>query len=83
MRTCARAAACSGKDNGCIGNHFVTNDIALTLAVRCNRLDMVEALLRAGVGPDQDATVDGVEHVSALMVAAKTGSFLRETRSGT
>lgn len=64
-----------GKDNGSVGNHFVTNDTALTLAVRCNRLDMVEALLRAGVEPEQCAIVDGVERVSALMIAAKTGNL--------
>ena len=65
-----------GKDNGCVGHHFVTDDTALTLAVRCDRWDMVEALLQCGVEPDQRAEVDGIREVTALMIAIKNGNVV-------
>ena len=54
----------------------MTNDTALTLAVRCNREDMVEALLQVGVDPDQRAEVDGIQNVTALMIAIKNGHLM-------
>ena len=64
-----------GKDNGTVDLHFLTNDTALTLAVRCDGRDMVGALLQAGVDPDQRAEVDGIANVTALMIAIKNGNI--------
>ena len=61
-----------GKDNGTVDLHFLTNDTALTLAVRCDRRDMLGAPrgapLQAGVDPDQRAEVDGIRNVTALIM---------------
>ena len=54
----------------------MTDDTALTLAVRCDRWDMVEALLQCGVEPDQRAEVDGIREVTALMIAIKNGNVV-------
>lgn len=62
-------------EDGRVQEVFAANDTALTLAVRCCRPDVVQLLLQSGVDANQCAEVDGVEHATALMIAAGSGSL--------